>query len=65
MRDEPLFSKPNGRELWVMILEKAWVKNYGHYLNADRILPENVMEDILGHPCYGFWTKGYDELHLS
>lgn len=32
--NEPMFTKPNGKEIWVMVLEKAWVKNFGSYLSA-------------------------------
>jgi len=24
--EEPIFSKPKGKEIWVMLLEKAWIK---------------------------------------
>jgi hypothetical protein len=30
---DPAFAKPNGNEIWVMILEKAWAKVNGGYLN--------------------------------
>jgi calpain-15 len=31
----PLFAKPNGRELWVMVLEKAYAKFLGGFDRLD------------------------------
>lgn len=33
--NEPLFAKPRGAEVWVMVFEKAWVKMFGSYLAAE------------------------------
>lgn len=48
--NEPLFTRPNGREIWVMILEKAWAKNFGTYLSAEGMAPSLMMEDITMAP---------------
>jgi calpain-15 len=55
--NEPLFTKPNGREIWVMILEKAWVKNFGTYLAAEAMSPDTMMEDVTTAPSKGVWIE--------
>lgn len=42
--NDPLFVKPNGRELWVMILEKAWAKFFGNYLKCEAMCINDAME---------------------
>lgn len=51
-----MFTKPNGNEIWVMILEKAWVKNFGSYLSAEGMSPDLMMEDVTGAPSTGIWV---------
>jgi hypothetical protein len=48
------FCQPNGAEIWVMLLEKAWIKTFGFYSRVQCILPEDIIEDLLGVPSYGY-----------
>ena len=46
----PCFSKANGSELWVMILEKAWAKVYGSYERIERGTSNGALRDLTGAP---------------
>jgi len=50
--DEPCFSKANGNELWVIILEKAWAKLHGSYERIEAGFAHEVMRDLTGAPSY-------------
>lgn len=47
----PCFSKSNGSELWVMILEKAWAKIYGSYERIERGTSSGALRDLTGAPA--------------
>ena len=40
--NQPFFAKPSGKECWVMVLEKAWVKMFGNYMNAEGFDPSSM-----------------------
>jgi len=50
----PCFSKANGNELWVIILEKAWAKLHGSYERIEAGFAHEVMRDLTGAPSYDF-----------
>jgi calpain-15 len=54
---QPLFSKPIGNEIWVLLIEKAWAKVIGSYFAAEMMTPDLFMEDLTGSPTYGSWFK--------
>ena len=47
----PAFSKSNGPELWVLLLEKAWAKIHGSYEKIELGLTKDVLRDLTGAPC--------------
>lgn len=49
-REDPAFSKANGNELWVILLEKAWAKLHGSYERIEAGFAENVLRDLTGAP---------------
>jgi calpain-15 len=46
------FSKANGNELWVLILEKAFAKLHGSYERIEGGYAHLVMRDLTGAPSY-------------
>ncbi|CAM6005459.1 unnamed protein product [Sphagnum balticum] len=58
---EPLFSKPIGNEIWVLLIEKAWSKVVGSYFGAEAMTPDHCMEDLCGSPAFGVWFKNKAE----
>ena len=46
----PIFAKPNGPELWVMLLEKAWAKINGGYINISGGFASEVLSVLTSFP---------------
>ncbi len=61
---EPAFSKANGPELWVILLEKAWAKLHGSYLKIEAGHTREAIRDLTGAPFLFFETSEveYEEL---
>jgi len=51
---EPLFTKGNGPELWVLVLEKAYAKAYGSYANIEAGNVGRAMFELTGYPVRTF-----------
>ena len=44
--EDPIFAKPNGNELWVMLLEKAWTKFFDSYVDAEGGRSYETLQDL-------------------
>jgi len=53
---EPLFSKPKGKELWALLIEKAWAKLYKSYVKIEAGTVEEALEDLTGAPSFVFFV---------
>jgi calpain-15 len=52
----PVFSRSNGNELWVLLLEKAYAKVHGNYFTLRGGFANEGMMDLTGSPteCFDF-----------
>lgn len=47
---KPVFSHSADKEMWVLLLEKAYAKTYGTYANIASGLPSDALTDLTGSP---------------
>jgi len=60
-QDVPLFSRPQGKELWAILLEKAWAKFFKGYTNAESGYMYEALENLTGAPSFHFDTTQESE----
>lgn len=59
---KPVFAKPHGKEIWVMLLEKCWAKIYGSYKAIESGTPTEGFRAFTGAPAeYISISKAEDE----
>lgn len=58
---QPAFAKAQGRELWVMILEKAWAKVNGGYKNTIAGLSSDVLRTLTPFNCEYVTHENYKD----
>ena len=51
------FTQPNGRELWVLLLEKAWAKVNGGYRNIIRGFENEALNALTSFPCERYYFR--------
>jgi hypothetical protein len=58
----PAFNRSKKDNLWVMLLEKAWAKVHGGYLNINSGLTREALHDLTGAPSMTFFNdEGTDD----
>jgi hypothetical protein len=57
----PIFSRANGNELWVLVLEKAWAKEHGTYKRIESGESHKTFRDVLGAPAWEYKNSEEDD----
>ena len=63
--NKPLFSRCNGNELWVIILEKAYAKFFGSYMALKGGMAQESFEDLTGCPAFTYHFDKIEEKIIS
>lgn len=50
--------------MWVILLEKAWAKTFGGYLNIEAGLTREALRDLTGASCKTYMTRAHPESEL-
>lgn len=50
-------TSPDGKSIWPAIMEKAWAKVRGNYINANGGLIENALHHLVGIPVMRYETS--------
>ena len=61
---KPIFSRANGKELWVMIIEKVWAKIHQSFERIITGQSYEVFRDLLGAPSFYVKTNEDDILDI-
>lgn len=54
---KPAFNRSKSNELWVILIEKAWAKAHGGYMNIAAGLTRETLRDLTGASCITYFTS--------